>query len=78
MSQPAEVGSRAVPARPDLVAKGLAAFRIFMGVIFGANGLAKVLDKGAYDFKVVSFGLIDRGTACSPATPDRSRTRSPR
>ncbi|HEV8653879.1 MAG TPA: hypothetical protein VG276_31905, partial [Actinomycetes bacterium] len=34
-----------------------------MGVIFGINGLAKVLDKGSYDFKVVSFGLIDRGTA---------------
>jgi uncharacterized membrane protein YphA (DoxX/SURF4 family) len=63
MSQPAEAGSRAVAAPPAVVAKGLAAFRIFMGVIFGANGLAKVLGKGAYDFKVVSFGLIDRGTA---------------
>jgi uncharacterized membrane protein YphA (DoxX/SURF4 family) len=63
MSQPAGVGSRVAPARPDLVAKGLAAFRIFMGVTFGANGLAKVLGKGHYDLKVVSFGLIDRGTA---------------
>jgi uncharacterized membrane protein YphA (DoxX/SURF4 family) len=55
--------SRTLAARPARVAHGLAAFRIFLGLIFGINGLAKVLNKGAYDFKVVSFGLIDRGTA---------------
>jgi uncharacterized membrane protein YphA (DoxX/SURF4 family) len=52
-----------VVAPPDLIAKGLAAFRIFMGLTFGLNGLAKVLERGSYDFKLVSFGLITKGTA---------------
>jgi len=45
------------------VAKGLAAFRIFTGLMFLLNGLAKLVEKGSYDFGVASFGLIDRGTA---------------
>jgi uncharacterized membrane protein YphA (DoxX/SURF4 family) len=45
------------------VARGLAAFRIFMGLMFGLNGIAKVINKGAYDLGIVSFGLINRDTA---------------
>ncbi|HEV8651970.1 MAG TPA: DoxX family membrane protein [Actinomycetes bacterium] len=57
----APVGVGVLPAR--VVAKGLAAFRIFMGFTLLTNGLAKVVNKSAYDFKIVSFGLIDRGVA---------------
>jgi len=63
MPDAAETTARTVQAPPDLVAKGLAAFRIFMGLLFGLNGLAKLIEKGAYDFGVVSFGLISKGTA---------------
>jgi uncharacterized membrane protein YphA (DoxX/SURF4 family) len=45
------------------IAKGLAAFRIFMGLLFGLNGIAKVINKGAYDLGIASFGLINRDIA---------------
>jgi len=54
-------GSAPLPAMS--IARGLAAFRIFMGLMFGLNGLAKVINKGAYDLGIASFGLIDRGIA---------------
>jgi thiosulfate dehydrogenase (quinone) large subunit len=48
---------------PGTAAKGLAALRIFVGILWLTNGLAKLFDKGSYDLGVVSFGLISRDTA---------------
>lgn len=48
---------------PGTAAKGLAAVRIFVGVLWLTNGLAKLFDKAAFDFGAVSFGLISRGGA---------------
>jgi len=45
------------------IAKGLAAFRIFVGLVWLGNALAKVVNKGSYDLGVVSFSLISRDTA---------------
>jgi uncharacterized membrane protein YphA (DoxX/SURF4 family) len=49
-------------------ARGLAAVRIFVGVVWLANGLAKLVGKTTYDLGVVSFGLIGRDTAKSLLT----------
>jgi uncharacterized membrane protein YphA (DoxX/SURF4 family) len=48
---------------PGVAAKGLAAFRVFVGVVWLANGLAKLANKAGYDLGVLSFGLIGRDTA---------------
>ena len=45
------------------IARGLAAFRIFVGLVWLANALAKVVNQGSYDLGVVSFSLISRDTA---------------
>ena len=48
---------------PGVAARGLAAVRIFVGVVWLANGLAKLVNKSDYDLGVVSFGLISRNVA---------------
>jgi uncharacterized membrane protein YphA (DoxX/SURF4 family) len=45
------------------IAKGLAAFRIFVGLVWLGNALAKVFNQGTFDLGVVSFSLISRDTA---------------
>jgi uncharacterized membrane protein YphA (DoxX/SURF4 family) len=45
------------------IAKGLAAFRIFVGLLWLGNALAKVVNQSSYDLGVVSFSLISRTTA---------------
>jgi uncharacterized membrane protein YphA (DoxX/SURF4 family) len=44
-------------------AKGLAAVRIFVGLVWLANALAKVFNHGSFDLGPVSFSLISRDTA---------------
>ncbi|MGQ0483024.1 MAG: DoxX family membrane protein [Pseudonocardia sp.] len=45
------------------LAKGFAALRIFFGLIWLSNGLAKAFGQGAYDWGFMSFNLIDLGAA---------------
>ncbi|HZG89143.1 MAG TPA: DoxX family membrane protein [Pseudonocardia sp.] len=45
------------------LSRGFAALRIFFGLIWLSNGLAKLTDVGAYDLGVLSFGLLNRGSA---------------
>jgi hypothetical protein len=45
------------------IAKGLAAFRIFVGLVWLGNALAKVVGQGSFDLGVISFSLISRDTA---------------
>ncbi len=54
--------------------RGLAALRIFTGVVFVSNGLAKVFDAGSADVGVFSFTLITRGVARGIATDASGRT----
>jgi hypothetical protein len=56
--------TRRAAALPTMrIAKGLAAFRIFVGLVWLGNALAKVVNQGSYDLGVVSFSLISRDTA---------------
>jgi uncharacterized membrane protein YphA (DoxX/SURF4 family) len=56
--------TRRTAALPTMrIAKGLAAFRIFVGLVWLGNALAKVVNQGSFDLGVVSFGLISRDTA---------------
>src|ERR671910_13205 len=57
-------GTRRAATLPTMrIAKGLAAFRIFVGLVWLGNALAKVVNQGSYDLGVVSFSLISRDTA---------------
>jgi len=52
-----------LPASHHALARGFAALRIFFGLIWFTNGLAKLTGVGAYDLGVLSFGLINVGAA---------------
>jgi hypothetical protein len=57
-------GARRAGTLPTLrIARGLAAFRIFVGLVWLGNALAKVVNHGSFDLGVVSFSLISRDTA---------------
>jgi uncharacterized membrane protein YphA (DoxX/SURF4 family) len=45
------------------IAKGLAAFRVFVGLVWLGNALAKLVGQSSYDLGVISFSLISRDTA---------------
>jgi uncharacterized membrane protein YphA (DoxX/SURF4 family) len=56
--------TRRAAALPTMrIAKGLAAFRVFVGLVWLGNALAKVFNQGSFDLGVVSFSLISRDTA---------------
>jgi thiosulfate dehydrogenase (quinone) large subunit len=56
------------------LARGFAALRIFFGLIWLSNALAKVFDVGAYDWGFISFNLINRGAAEFIATDAAGKT----
>jgi uncharacterized membrane protein YphA (DoxX/SURF4 family) len=47
-----------IAASPLVLARGFAVLRIFFGLIYLSNGLAKLIDKGAYDLGFATFGLL--------------------
>lgn len=47
-----------VAASPVALARGFATLRIFFGLIWLTNGLAKLFDKGTYDLGFATFGLL--------------------
>jgi thiosulfate dehydrogenase (quinone) large subunit len=55
-----------------LMARAFTALRIFTGLVWLSNGLAKVFEVGFYDWHYFSFNLITRGAARAIAT-DASR-----
>jgi thiosulfate dehydrogenase (quinone) large subunit len=57
-----------------VMARAFTALRIFTGLVFVSNGLAKLIDKGTYDWAFISFNLITRGTAQSIASGASSKT----
>lgn len=64
----------AATAPHRILARGFTALRIFFGLIYLSNGLAKLIGVGAYDWGVVSFNLIDRGAAEFIATDAANKT----
>ncbi len=61
-------------AAPRALATGFTALRIFFGLDWLSNGLAKLFDAGNYDWGFFSFNLITRGAARSIATDAASKT----
>jgi uncharacterized membrane protein YphA (DoxX/SURF4 family) len=55
-----------------LMAGAFAALRVFTGLVWLSNGLAKAFEVGVYDWHYFSFNLITRGAARAIAT-DASR-----
>lgn len=50
------------------------ALRIFTGLVWLSNGLAKLIDKGGYDWGFISFNLVTRGSAQSIANDASKKT----
>ncbi|MEP6851429.1 MAG: hypothetical protein ABJA87_02020 [bacterium] len=50
------------------------ALRIFIGLVWLSNGLAKVFEKNNYDLGFFSFNLVDKGTARAILTEGAART----
>lgn len=48
---------------PGLMSRAFAALRVFTGLVWLSNGLAKAFNTGSVDWGFFSFSLIDRGTA---------------
>jgi len=47
-----------IAASHQALARGFAALRIFFGLIYLSNALAKMVGVGAYDLGAASFGLL--------------------
>ncbi len=50
-------------AHDRVFVRAFTALRIFTGLVWLSNGLAKLLDKGTFDWGFISFNLITRGSA---------------
>ncbi|MBN9098180.1 MAG: DoxX family membrane protein [Pseudonocardia sp.] len=61
-----------VPAR--VLAAAFTALRIFTGLVWLSNGLAKLIDKGNFDLGFFSFNLVTRGSAQFIATDAAGKT----
>ena len=57
-----------------LMAKAFTVLRVFTGLVWLTNGLAKLIGKATYDLGFISFNLVDRGVAESIAKDASSRT----
>jgi thiosulfate dehydrogenase (quinone) large subunit len=62
------------PSQYLAMARAFAALRIFTGLVWLSNGLAKLINKGTYDWGFISFNLITRDTARSIAAGAASKT----
>jgi uncharacterized membrane protein YphA (DoxX/SURF4 family) len=60
-----EVGSPRTldPGAAELMAKAFTVLRVFTGLVWLSNGLAKVIGKASYDLGFLSFNLVTRGVA---------------
>jgi len=54
--------------------RAFTALRIFTGLVWLSNGLAKLIDKGGYDWGFISFNLLTRGSAQSIANDASKKT----
>jgi len=69
---PEPITAAPVPAR--LMARVFTVLRIFTGLVWLTNAMAKVFDVGNYDFGFISFNLVTSGVARSIATDASSKT----
>ncbi|MEO3939019.1 hypothetical protein V3N99_20050 [Dermatophilaceae bacterium Soc4.6] len=62
------------PASTALMARAFTALRIFTGLVWLSNGLAKLIGKATYDLGFLSFNLVTRGVAESIAKDASAKT----
>jgi thiosulfate dehydrogenase (quinone) large subunit len=55
--------AQAASAPHRVFVRAFTALRIFTGLVWLSNGLAKLIDKGTYDWGFISFNLVTRGSA---------------
>lgn len=65
MTDTARVADPAVgaPSNNRVMTRAFTALRIFIGLVWFTNALAKVFDQGNFDWGFISFNLITRGSA---------------
>ncbi len=70
------VTDRAVeaPSSYRLMARAFTALRIFTGLVWFSNALAKVFEIGNFDWGFISFNLVTKGVAQAIATDASSKT----
>ncbi len=51
------------PSSYRVMTRAFTALRIFTGLVWLSNGLAKLIDKGNYDWGFISFNLVTQGSA---------------
>lgn len=47
-----------ITTKHEALSRGFAVLRIFFGLIWLTNGIAKLIDRGAYDLGIATFGLL--------------------
>lgn len=62
------------PSSYRLMARAFTALRIFTGLVWLSNALAKVFEIGNYDWGFISFNLVTKGVAQAIATDASSKT----
>ncbi len=62
------------PSSYRVMARAFTALRIFTGLVWFSNALAKVFDTASYDWGFISFNLVSRGVAQAIATDASSKT----
>jgi len=69
---PIDTAPPLIPTR--MMARAFTALRIFTGLVWLSNAVAKVFDKGLYDFGFISFNLVTLGAAQGIATYASGKT----
>lgn len=62
------------PDTHRVMARAFTALRIFTGLVWFSNGLAKLIDKATYDWGFISFNLVNRSAAQGIAAGASSKT----
>lgn len=62
------------PRTAQLMARAFTVLRVFTGLVWLTNGLAKVIDKDTYDWGFISFNLVSRSVAEAIAEDASSST----
>ena len=62
------------PSTDRLMTRAFTVLRIFTGLVWLTNGIAKVIEVGNYDFGFISFNLVTRGVARSIAADAAAKT----
>ncbi|MEP6462611.1 MAG: DoxX family membrane protein [Frankiaceae bacterium] len=70
----AETREPRVGADPAVFVRVLTALRIFTGLVWLTNGLAKVVEKSKYDLGFFSFNLVTKATARAILTDAAAKT----